>query len=165
MMAASLPCTGLCPDLAGKVSPYLSGKEVKLQSLLFSIDEIKALRPQAQSSSEYWQPPQIINFLGCTKHIVFGMLNSGQLPLEKIDLPGRTRPVVACKKADVEKFQKDFVLLPTIAKGINLSTAKTMDLLAQKNIHPVSGADIDGGYSWLYRKRDISEHLLSQLKH
>ena len=151
--------------LKGKLTPTISDsdEEVKLGKLKFSLEEVKALRPSSQSDSEYWQPPQIQKFLGCKKHVVFGLLNSGQLPLEKINLPGRTRPVVACKKTAVKRLKKTLAPLPEVAKKLGTNSAKAMKVLSSNNIHPVSGPDIDGGYCWMYSQKKLSSTLLKRL--
>lgn len=150
--------------LAGKIQPATSGKDLKLGKLKFSMDEIVVLRPAATSQAAYWQPPEIKEYLGCTKHVVFGLLNTDQLPMEKIDLPGRTRPVVVCKKSAVKKLRRDFYMLPEIAEILQVSTRKARNLLANHEILPVSGADIDGGYCWLYQKHQLSKTRLNKLK-
>ncbi|KEQ19406.1 TniQ family protein [Endozoicomonas numazuensis] len=149
--------------IKGKLTPAISGKEVSLGELAFSLEEIKALRPDIQSDSEYWQPPQIQKFLGCKKHVVFGLLNSGQLPLEKINLPGRTRPVVACKKSVVERFKKMKLPLPEIAKKLGTNSPKAMKVLSSNKILPISGPDIDGGYCWLYSKKKLPTQFIRKL--
>ena len=110
--------------LAGKIKPAIPSKKAKLGELLFSEEEVRSLRPDFQSNSEYWQPAQIQKYLGLKKQVVFDILNSGQLPLEKIRLPGRTRPVYSCRKKAVINFKKQFISLAEIAKDIGVSTRK-----------------------------------------
>lgn len=140
--------------LKGELTPAISDKEISLGRLEFSLEEIKALRPDIQSDSEYWQPPQIQKFLGCKKHVVFGLLNSGQLPLEKINLPGRTRPVVVCKISAVKHLKKTLTPLPEIAKRLGTNSTKAMKVLSASNIQPSSGPGIDGGYCWMYPRKN-----------
>ena len=149
--------------LDGRLKPAIPGKEMKLGELKFSLDEIKGLRPETESNSEYWQPPRIQKYLGCKKHVVFGLLNSGQLPLEKINLPGRTCSVVACKKSAVKHFRKKMILLPEIAKKLQTTSPKTREVLDFHKILPVSGPDIDGGYCWLYLKKKLPNQLIKKL--
>ncbi|UYM17675.1 TniQ family protein [Endozoicomonas euniceicola] len=148
---------------SGKIHPVRSGNDTKLCNLKFSVEEVRALRPEVESSSEYWQPPEIVNYLGCSKHVVFGLLNSGQLPMEKIELPGRTRPVVACKKTAVRQFRIDFYILSEIAVKLGVSSHAARRLLLEHQILPDSGTDIDGGYCWLYRKKKISQKMMRRL--
>ena len=146
-----------------RLTPGTFGKEIKLCNLKFSLDEIKGLRPDSQSNSDYWQPPQIQKFLGCKKHVVFGLLNSGQLPLEKINLPGRTRPVVACRRSAVKRFKKMQCLLPDIAKKLGTNSSKAMKVLSSNKILPISGPDIDGGYCWLYSRKKLQSQIIRKL--
>lgn len=149
--------------LDGKLHPASTSKAVTLGALIFSQDEVKALRPAMQSKTEYWQPPDIRRYLGCKKHTVFGLLNSGQLPLEKINLPGRARPVVACKASAVKSFKKKYHLLLNASQRTEMSSIKLMDYLKSKNIEPVSGPSLDNGYCYLYRRNQAIEKLLNAL--
>ena len=92
--------------LAGKVKPAISGGKTKLGELLFSQDEIRTLRPDCLSSTEFWQPAKIQEYLGLKKQVVFDMLNSGQLPLEKIQLPGRTPACIYLPKESGYQLQE-----------------------------------------------------------
>ena len=132
--------------LKGRLHPVHKGKIIHLSNMKFLEHEIIALRPSTQNNPEYWQPPEIQQYLGCKRHIVFGLINTGQLPSEKIDLPGRTRPVLACKKAEVISFKKEYLLLPLLAERLKLTPKPLKKWLAQENILPTSGPEIDGGY-------------------
>ena len=147
--------------LSGKVQAATSNRMIRLKDLKFSLDEIKALRPYCQSNTEYWQPPKIQKFLGLKKHSVFGLLNSNQLPLEKITLPGRTRPVVACHKEAVKRFKKQYISLPEIAYKLGTCTKKASLFMTSNNIDAVSGPGIDGGYCVLYNRSCTVEKLIS----
>ena len=148
--------------LSGKVKPALSDKKLKLSKLVFAEREVKALRPDCQSSDTYWQPPDIQQHLGCKRHIVFGMINTGQLQSEKVNLPGRTRPVVACKKADIIAFSKQYLLQPLLAEHFRLTPKPLEKLLAQAHINPVSGPTIDGGYCCLYLRKQVKKSMLKK---
>lgn len=149
--------------LDGRLKPSITGKDTKLGKLKFSLDEIKALRPKSILSSEYWQPPEIQKYLGCKKHVVFGLLKRGQLLLEKINLPGRTRPVFACRKKSVTRFKKQFILLSEITSKSGFTTKEAKLFLASKNVEPLSGPTIDGGYCYLYKRNKSVEKLLKSI--
>ncbi|WP_067516660.1 TniQ family protein [Endozoicomonas ascidiicola] len=148
---------------AGKLRPASESKAITLNALQFSAEEIKALRPELKSNNDYWQPPEIEKYLGCKKDLVYGLLKSGHLPMEKVSLPGRTRPVVACKKSEVKAFNENFYLLRTLSRKTGVVSEKLRKLLEAKKIQPVSGPTVDGGYCHFYKKNKNIDKLLKEL--
>ncbi|WBA82376.1 TniQ family protein [Endozoicomonas sp. GU-1] len=149
--------------LSDQLQPASASKAPVLGDLLFSEAEVRALRPSIQSSSEYWQPLDIQKHLGCNKDIVYGLLNDDHLPMEKIHLSGRSRPVVACKKSAVMAFKNKFYLLRTLSQQTGIVSEKLRKLLKTKKINPVSGPTVDNSYCHFYRKNKAIKKALKEL--
>ena len=150
--------------LDGSIQPARAKRTTGFQDFKFSAPEIEALRGKPESATNYWQPPEIRNHLGCKRYIVFELMNSGHLPCEKINLPGRTRPVFACKIRQVKAFHNKYILLQEIASQLNVSKKKAKLLLFYEDIEPVSGPNIDNGHSWLYLRTQVTPTLLKLIK-
>ena len=151
--------------LDGNIIPARLINNLKLCDLKFSLFEIKKLRGQLHSNPDYWQPVEIGHYLDCKRHIVFGLIKSGQLSSEKITLSGRNRPVLASKISEVKKFHRIYILLQEIALKVEKPTQQTKRLLFQADIEPVSGPTIDDGYGWLYFRSSITASLIKRIKY
>ncbi len=67
-----------------------------------------------------------------------------------------------CEKS-VENFNKNFVLIGSLAKTLKTNPTNLAEKILQLGIYPISSPDIDGALVTIFRRSDFTEDFFSQL--
>lgn len=149
--------------LTNKIRPVLKSKGkglytyrfLKRDIVSFYRNSIKKLRKQditlKQFSNQISSYERAIYFIAKKKFIK--TYDSGNLRVGRL----------VTHKA-IEKFNSTYVFSVEIAKICNVNPNTVLAYLKKANIRPVSGPNVDGGFKYLFKRKDIDNFDLSSIK-
>ena len=152
-----------------KITPYLPENKnsniIKLSDLLFSKTEISSFISNYLSElkgSSYLTPAEIASELIISKTSARFLINKGFI---KKSTDQTITGGFLIPKTAFDDYKSNFVLLQQLASKFNMTQHQIRRKLSNKGVFPISGTDIDGGYTNLYMKKDINKYDILGKQH
>lgn len=151
--------------------PVISNREAKAPLNIINDAEVaiqKSIlmkRGRAALPDNYTDLVAVANKLMITTQYVRSVLKHGWIKSEEIFHGGERR--LAILKKDVSEFSKNYVLVGTFAKEIEVNPRNLAEKLISIGVSPVAGPSIDGLVTSLFRRNDlknISKEMIMSIK-
>lgn len=91
--------------------------------------------------------------LGIVEDTAYFLRDKGILKVE-INRPGLHRGSLITRTA-IEEFKSNYASAGELARTLNTSPNRILELLASKKVYPITGPSLDGCYQYLFRRSDV----------
>lgn len=123
---------------------------------------LKAWQARAIQGFGTWLTvPQMAKLLGVKEQVAYDIVNKHFMHSESVHrLP---RGGLRVHRREIERFKEEYIFSTEIAQRLGISPRKSMAVMADSHIYPISGRSIDGARQVLYRRNEGLEQVIETL--
>ena len=136
--------------------------EVGISGWVFKERMLKEWQAKSVQGFGAWLTiPQMAKLLGIKQQVAYDIVNNDFIHAEAIHL--QPRGGVRIRRTEVERFKGEYVFCTEIAQRLGISPRKAKSILADLQIHPISGPSIDAARQLLYLRNLNLENAMAKL--
>lgn len=141
---------------AGKLNPVALDSSARgIGRWVFEINQLKSWRLSLQHTPSDWLSiPDTVIAMNSRQDVIYWLVNNHFLHAER--LPKLKGIGFRVHRSEIEAFRAHYVFATEFAGQLKVSSRKLRQLLAERNIHPISGNGIDQCRQLFYAR---AEHL------
>ncbi|MCB0744445.1 MAG: hypothetical protein KDC67_11115, partial [Ignavibacteriae bacterium] len=83
--------------------------------------------------------------------------------LKRVDLNTSKRGTIYIEKSEAKSFNRKYVFAGALAKKYKINNTNLAEKMISQGITPVSGPNIDGGLTYLFKRSDVAKISMKQL--
>jgi hypothetical protein len=105
--------------------------------------------------------PQMAKLLGIKEQVAYDIVNKHFMHSESVHR--QPRGGLRVHRRQVERFKEEYIFSTEIAQRLGISPRKSIAVLADLNVYPISGPGIDGARQVLYLRNEGLEKVVQML--
>lgn len=133
-----------------------------ISAWIFNEKILQAWRAASMQGLGIWLTiTQAAKLIGINQESMYGIVNLNLLKSES--LHGQPNGGKRVRRAEVERFKKDYIFTTEIAQRLGVSPRMAISILAKQFITPISGPTVDEGRQIIFLRTTAIEKLIAEV--